>query len=169
MNAYEKLHVDLRWEMYEKELLIKQLKSPPIIYDIPLSESLQFYTYYLCKQNGLSYELVLAIMDEESDYREKVISATNDYGIMQINAGNHSWLSEALNIDDFLDAEQNIKASIYILSDLSAKYDDVHKILMAYNMGEYGASKKWEQGILTSKYSRQVVDRANELRSEEIK
>ena len=152
------------WEYEQKEL-----EEKVEIYDIPLTESLQVYTYYLCRQNDLDYELVLAIMEKESDYREKVISSTNDYGIMQINAVNHAWLSETLNIDDFLDAEQNIKAGIYILEGLLTKYDDdTHKALMAYNMGEYNAQKKWDKGVLTSKYSRQVIEIANELKEEQL-
>ena len=47
------------------------------IYDIPLTEELQTYTFNLCKENDLDYETILAMMDQESDYREKVISKTN--------------------------------------------------------------------------------------------
>ena len=164
VDAYEKLHLKLRSEIYRQEHTIKQLKSPPVIRDIPLSESLQVYTYYLCSQNGLDYELVLAIMDCESDYTEYLISPTNDFGLMQINAINHKWLSQTLDIHDFLDAEQNIKAGIYILKDLFNKYEDTHKVLMAYNHGEYGAQQKWQQGICTSGYSEKVVKRAKELK-----
>ena len=37
------------------------------------------------------------------------------------------------------------------------KYDDPHRVLMAYNMGEYGASVLWEQGVFESNYSRKVL------------
>jgi soluble lytic murein transglycosylase-like protein len=161
---YENLHYELSSRINHYKEREEQLKALPKIYDIPLSESLQVFTYYLCKQNDLNYELVLAIMEQESDYRETVISKTNDYGIMQINAVNHDWLSEVLDINDFLDAEQNIKAGIYILKDLTTRYEDPHQVLMAYNMGEYGAQAQWSQGILTSEYSRQVVERTDELR-----
>lgn len=136
------------------------------MYDIPLSEELQEYTYNLCKENNLDYELILAIMDQESDFREDVVSRTYDYGIMQINAVNHDWLRVALSIEDFLDAKQNILAGVFILQGLSEKYEDAHKVLMAYNMGEYGAQKKWEQGILESNYSKLIVERADELKRE---
>lgn len=136
------------------------------IYDIPLSTELQEFTYKLCIENDLNYEMVLAIMDKESDYREEIISSTNDYGIMQINKVNHAWLADTLNIDNLLDAEQNILAGIYMLKDLKTKYEDPHKVLMAYNMGEYGAKKLWDQGIASSKYSRQVISIANELGGE---
>lgn len=110
--------------------------------------------------------MVLAVMDQESDYREKVISKTNDYGIMQINKVNHEWLKEELGIDDFLDAEQNILAGIRMLSELTEKYEDPHQVLMAYNCGEAGAKKLWKQGKTTSEYSREIMIRAEELREE---
>lgn len=136
------------------------------IYNIPLDEELQEYTFYLCKENNLDYEMVLAMMDQESDYQEKVISKTNDYGIMQINQVNHEWLEEELGIDDFLDAEQNILAGIRILAELTEKYEDPHRVLMAYNCGETGAKRLWKQGKTTSEYSRSIMARAEELREE---
>jgi hypothetical protein len=135
-------------------------------YDIPLSRELQEYTFRLCEENGLDYEMVLALMGQESDYREKVISKTNDYGIMQINEINHEWLKEELGIDDFLEAEQNILAGIRILAELTEKYEDPHLVLMAYNCGESGAKRLWKQGKTTSEYSRSIMARAEELRKE---
>lgn len=136
------------------------------IYDIPLTKELQEYTFNLCQENNLDYEFTLAVMDQESDYQEKAISKTNDYGIMQINKINHEWLSEKLGIDDFLDAEQNILAGVKMLSDLITKYEDPHKALMAYNAGEAGAKKHWDKGTTTSGYSREVMARTEELKEE---
>lgn len=136
------------------------------IYDIPLTKELQEYTFNLCQENNLDYEFTLAVMDQESDYQEKAISKTNDYGIMQINKINHEWLSEKLGIDDFLDAEQNILAGVKMLSDLITKYEDPHKALMAYNAGEAGAKKHWDKGTTTSGYSREVMTRTEELKEE---
>ena len=41
--------------------------------------------------------------------------------------------------------------------ELLEKYSDTHKALMAYNCGETGAKRLWNQGYLTSTYSRKVV------------
>ena len=136
------------------------------IYDIPLTEELQEYTFNLCQENNLDYEFTLAVMEQESDYREKVISKSNDYGIMQINQVNHEWLREKLDIEDFLDARQNIQAGVYMLTDLISRYEDPHKALMAYNAGEAGAKRHWNKGTTTSRYSREVMARAEELREE---
>jgi hypothetical protein len=37
---------------------------------------------------------------------------------------------------------------------------------MAYNMGEYGASVLWEQGVVETSYSRKILARANEFETE---
>lgn len=126
------------------------------VYDLPLSEELQEYTYNTCAEYGVDYELVLALMDQESTFRVDVVSATNDYGLMQINKCNHAWLKEELGITDFLDPEQNILAGVYILSTFN-NYSDMNKILMAYNMGLGGAMECWQQGIYSTAYSREVL------------
>ena len=133
--------------------------AEPTYYDIPLSKDLQLYTYNKCVEYGVPehYELVLAMMWQESNYTADLISSTDDYGIMQINSCNHSWLVDLLGPTNFLDASDNINAGVYVISKLLIKYGDEHKALMAYNMGEHGASLNWQAGNYTSNYSRGVV------------
>jgi len=134
-------------------------------YDIPLSAELQRYTFDLCRERGLDFEIVLALMYAESSYRPDVISRTDDYGIMQINKVNHNWLRTELGITDFLDAEQSINAGTFILMKISEGYPDTHQMLMAYNMGESGAKNCWNRGIYSTQYSRKITARADELKN----
>jgi hypothetical protein len=134
-------------------------------YNIPISKDLQEYTYKLCRERGVEYELVLALMFAESSYRSGLVSSTNDYGIMQINKCNHAWLKRDLGITDFLDPKQNINGGTYMLSKLAAKYPNTHKMLMAYNAGEGGAAKLWNDGIYSTLYSRKIVGKAEEIRN----
>lgn len=143
------------------------------IYDIPLSPELQEYTYNRCQELGLvspgvDYQTVLALMSKESSYTADVVSGTGDYGIMQINAVNHEWLREELGITDFLDAKQSIDAGTEMLARFSKKYADPNKVLMAYNMGEGGAAKLWTQGVTSSEYSRDIMDRRIEILGKEV-
>ena len=109
--------------------------------DIPLSDSLQEYTAYICGQYGVDYDIVLAVMAVESGYKADIISNTGDYGIMQINRVNHDWLAD-MGMTNMLDARQNIKAGIHILSDLLDRYEgDYEMALRAYNCGVTGAEK----------------------------
>ena len=141
--------------------------AEPTYYDIPLSKELQLYTYTRCVDYGIPehYELVLAMMWQESNYTPDIISATDDYGIMQINACNHKWLSDLLGTTNFLDVYQNIDAGTYIISKMLLKYGDEHKALMAYNMGENGAALNWDAGIYTSSYSREIIAKREAIKS----
>lgn len=134
--------------------------------EIPVTfgEDLQEFTYYLSAAYDIDYTLVLAIISKESAFMPDGISLTNDYGLMQINACNHKWLTEELGITDFIDPYENIKAGLFILRGLFEKYDSTSKVLMAYNMGENGASKLWEQGIFESNYSKDVLQRQETYR-----
>lgn len=158
----------------EPETELKPEPEPTApIYDIPLSPELQEYTYNRCQELGLvspgvDYQTVLALMSKESGYTEDAVSGTGDYGIMQINTVNHEWLREELGITDFLDAEQSIDAGTEMLARLSEKYGDPNKVLMAYNMGEGGAAKLWAQGITSSEYSRDIMDRRAEILGKEV-
>lgn len=131
-----------------------------------LSPELQEYTYYLCEAYYLDFDFVMGLMYTESSFRADIISPTNDYGLMQINAINHADLTDKLGITDFTDAYQNIRAGVYILRGLFEKYDDAAKVCMAYNMGEYGASVLWERGIYATAYSNKVLAKANEYAAE---
>ncbi len=132
-------------------------------YDIGLSEELQKYTFQQCKKNGLEFELVLAVMQVESNFKSDLISRTNDYGLMQINKVNHEWLKKELGVTDFLDPKQNIDCGIYMLKELFDKYSDEHKVLMAYNFGEGGMKRNWKKGVRSSKYSRKVLQTRERL------
>lgn len=129
--------------------------------EIPVTfgEDLQEFTYYLSAAYDIDYSLVLAIISKESGFVPDAVSSTNDYGLMQINSCNHEWLSDELGIKDFTDPYENVKAGLFILRGLFEKYDSTSKVLMAYNMGESGASRLWEQGIVESNYSKDVMQR----------
>ena len=77
------------------------VESRYVLYDIQLSEELQHYTQDVCEEYGVSYPLVIAIMKKESGFLPDAVSATNDYGIMQINGCNHEWLEGVLGITDW--------------------------------------------------------------------
>ena len=141
--------------------------AEPTYYDIPLSKDLQLYTYNRCIEYGIPehYELILAMMWQESNYTPDIISATDDYGIMQINACNHEWLSNLLGTTNLLDVYQNIDAGTYIISKMLLKYGDEHKALMAYNMGENGAALNWDAGIYTSSYSCGIIAKREAIKS----
>lgn len=135
-----------------------------VYYDVPLSDDLQEYTQDVCEEYDFPcYDIIVAMIWTESGYREDIVSKTNDWGYMQINGINHQTLKEELGITDFLDGKQNIRAGVYMIQKLYHKYGDIGKALMAYNCGEYGASKLWKEGTTSTGYSRTIMQRATEL------
>lgn len=127
-------------------------------YEQFLSKEVLEYTYELCQSKNANFGLVMAIIENESQFKSDAISPTNDYGLMQINKNNHTWLSEELGITDFLDSKQNIQAGVHILSLFSNKGYTEHQVLMCYNLGESGAMRKRSNGIYETGYSRKVID-----------
>lgn len=128
------------------------------LFDIPLSDSLQRYIYEICADEGVPVTLALAMIEHESGFNPEVISSTDDYGLMQINAINHEWLEEKYRVADFLNPYQNAFCGITIIGSYIEKYGDYGKALMAYNMEDYGAQKSWENGVTSSSYSTTILD-----------
>jgi soluble lytic murein transglycosylase-like protein len=137
----------------------------PLECDLPVE--LQEFTYYLCKAYCLDFDFAMAVMYTESNFNPDAISNTNDSGLMQINACNYAELSSTLGITDFAEPYQNIRAGLYILRRLFEKYNEPSMVCMAYNMGEYGASVLWDNGVYATDYSQKVIAKTSEYKSRE--
>lgn len=120
-----------------------------------LSYDLQEIMQDYCEEYGVPYALALAIADVETHFDPDAVSGTGDYGLMQINAINHEWLSE-LGID-VMTYEGNIEAGIYMISQHLNKYGEPELALMAYNSGPTGAQRLWDAGTFQTDYSRKVM------------
>lgn len=142
----------------EEQEPIIDLEDVKIYYDVPLEFEVQDYLFEQCEKYDVPVELVLAVINKESNFKANSISKTSDYGLMQINKVNHKWLRKQLGVTDFLDAKQNILCGVYILSGHLKSVDgDIHKALMQYQFGIAGAKRLWKKNIFTSKHSRSVV------------
>lgn len=127
-------------------------------FDVPLSHSLQRFIYEVCADENVPVTLIYAIIEHESQFDPEIISKTDDYGLMQINAVNHTWLNEKYRCADMLDPYQNVFCGVKIIGSYVNRYDgDLTKALMAYNMGDYGARKAWENGVDKISYSTTIL------------
>lgn len=149
---------------YETDSLPQETEV--FLFDIPLSDSLQRYIYEICADENVPVTLALAMIDHESRFSPEAVSATNDYGLMQINAINHEWLEEQYRTADMLDPYQNVFCGIKLIGRYIAKYKDYGKALMAYNMGDYGARKAWDSGITSTSYSTAILGLMSEYEQE---
>lgn len=142
-----------------EEKQIKKIKY----YDIPLDENLQDYIRKECQEANIDMELVLAVIQVESNFDSNVVSETNDYGLMQINKVNHESLQKKLSIYDFLDPYDSVRAGIYMLSKLDWCENDIQR-LMCYNMGVSGAKRAWRKGIQETEYTKKVLEAKKEMK-----
>ena len=122
--------------------------------DVPLPLELQRVMQDACDKYNVPYALALAVAECESSF---ILEADNGtcWGVMQIHPINYPRLRE--NGIEPTEYEGNIVAGVFMLGELLEKYSDTHKALMAYNCGETGAKRLWNQGYFTSTYSRKVV------------
>lgn len=134
--------------------------------DVSLDEDIQEFIFYLCKGYNIEFTFVMGMIQQESTFNPNAVSGTGDYGLMQINKMNFESLEKVLGISDFLDPYNNVRAGMYILRNLFEKYESPAMVLMAYNMGENGASKLWAQGVYETNYSRSVLEKQHGLEDE---
>lgn len=132
-------------------------------YRIPLSEDMQDEIMGIANRNGIDQLTVLALIDVESNYNPDSVSETDDYGLMQINICNHERLSNTLKLTNIMEPLQNVEAGSYMLGLLYQKYQDMNMALMAYNMGEAGAQRLWNQDVYETSYTKKVNETREEL------
>ena len=135
-----------------------------VLLPVAMSEEDQRIVFDIATKNNISYCFVMAIIGHETEYTKDARSSTGDSGYMQINDCNLEDLADHGFVDMY-DTADNVGGGCYILRKLFDTYgdDEVHKVLMAYNMGGGRAAELWAQGITTSAYSRDIVKREKEL------
>lgn len=144
--------------------------------NIPLSEELQEYTWNLANEYGLSYDLVIAVMKQESNFNPNLISKTKDYGLTQVNKVNHNRLKQELKITDFLDPKQNIQAGVFILNEcrnywmnkgITSQEELFERMLLSFNRGINGSNKYIvSRGTHRSDYVKKVLNYKIQLETE---
>lgn len=117
--------------------------------DIPLSYELQAMLYGACLEMGVEYDLVLAVIEQETRFQNVTGDGGDSQGYMQIQRKWWKGLMAEIGADDLTDPEDNFRTGCAILRQLLDKYGTVEDALTAYNSGKPGSSN----------YSRQVMER----------
>lgn len=127
----------------------------------------QVYTFCLCREYGVDYETVLAIIEKDSGYKWDAKSAVA-YGYMQIIPEYHYDRMERLHVSDIRDPYGNIKIGIDYLAELVEKYNgNYDKALTAYRWGVTGAYEDFfSTGEASSPYSKEIVKIADRIREQ---
>lgn len=130
-----------------------------------MPEKMQIYTYIVCKNYGVRYELVIALIERESGYVfDKVGDDGHSMGYMQIYEDYHEDRMEKLNCTDLMNPYQNILVGVDYLAELIDKYGTQQDALTAYNYGQTGAYRHmWSKGIYVYDYNSTIMKRAKEI------
>ena len=137
--------------------------APTYKRDIPLSDELQEYTYQTAQKYNVDYDLILAIMQTESQYNNIISDNGEDVGLCQINQINAEWLYKEYGVYNLMDERQNIEACAIILSKLQGQFDSENAVIMAYNLGESKAEKYIKSGK-TVEYTEKVYKNLKEIK-----
>ena len=128
---------------------------------VPMPYEWQDYMRTYCEEYGCPYPLALAVAQTESNFDMDAVGASGEVGIMQLNpspgGSYHAEIQAATGLDPTT-ASGNIAGGCYKLGLYLAKYGNVEKAAMAYNMGEGGARSAWDSGITSTDYSKAVME-----------
>lgn len=148
----EELGLDIPGSSLPVAALLGQDGNPWLEAEEELGSHVMRYLEEQCVQQKVPVALALAVIEAESHFQADVVSPTQDYGLMQINAGPdfayHAYYKELLGVEDMTDPYDNITTGVYMLGKDLAQYNgNVELTLMSYHLGTTGAERKWASGV----------------------
>lgn len=142
-------------------------EDTPVREDIPLDEGTQRLLYQACEQMGIQYELALAVIWQETDFRNITGDGGDSIGYMQVQPRWHSDRMERLGVTDLSDPYSNFLVGCDYLAELIARDKGLEWALMAYNGGPTYANEKIARETI-SQYAKNVLNYLNTLKMEAI-
>lgn len=106
--------------------------------DVPLSFDLQDTLHTACAEFDVDYELMLALIERESQFQNVVGDGGDSVGYCQIQERWWGWLMEEIGADDLTDPVDNIQTGCAIMEYLLDRYGNERDALSAYNTGSPG-------------------------------
>lgn len=129
--------------------------------EIPLTADEQMELFNAADAFDIWCPLAIAMVEVESDFCNTAGDGGDSIGYLQVNKNYHAELMEQVGATDLWEPRDNFRTGLAYLAQQIERFGDIHKALMAYNMGPTGASRAWAKGVFTSEYSREVVERAD--------
>lgn len=134
----------------------------------------QVYTYITCKNYGVDYEMVFALIEKESECKWDASGDNGtSWGYMQVAPKWHKERMKRLSCTDMTNPYQNVMVGIDYLKEIQDSLQDVpedvrpYYVLAVYNYGKAGARENlWNYGKYKYKYNTEIMDRAAELKAE---
>ena len=107
--------------------------------DIPLDFETQAYLRAACEESGVAFELALAVIRQETDYRNIEGDNGDSIGYMQVQQKWHQERMNRLGVTDLSHPLGNFRVGLDYLRELMNKYG-TEEALTAYNSGKPGES-----------------------------
>ena len=136
-------------------------------FDVPLSYELQDYIFNLCEKYEIAPEIVIAIIERESNYDTYAVGDNGEsVGLMQIQEHNHYDRIERLGVTNLFDAIDNVEVGVdYLAQCITRNGGNLEMALIAYNAGQSGAETNYfSKGIYSNAYSQKVLEIAKILK-----
>lgn len=124
----------------EPEVEAIPMEYDPVRDDVPLDADLQRLLYQACVETGIRYELALAVIWQETDFRNVVGDGGESFGFMQVQPRWHGERMERLGVTDLSDPYGNFLVGLDFLAELLEKHE-LTDALTRYNSGRTGNSQ----------------------------
>ena len=108
--------------------------------DVPLDGDTQALLHAACEEAGITYELALAVIRQETEFRNVIGDNGDSIGYMQIQPRWHKDRMGRLGVTDLTDLYSNFRVGCDFLAELLSKYT-LEEALTAYNSGKPGKSE----------------------------
>lgn len=107
--------------------------------DVPLDGDTQALLRAACEETGIPYELALAVIRQETEFRNVVGDDGRSVGYMQVQRRWHEARMARLGVTDLTDPYGNFRVGCDYLAELLGQYT-LEEALTAYNSGKPGKS-----------------------------
>ena len=133
------------------------MEYDPVRDDIPLDAEIQHLLYKACGETGIRYELALAVIWQETNFRNVIGDGGESAGYMQVQEKWHRDRMERLGVTDLLDPYGNFLVGLDFLAELLETHE-LTDALTRYNSGRTG----------NSQYAQSVLNYMNILTTEDF-
>lgn len=161
---YSMMSTDWGVEVYEQGWRYYEIPSSYKMAGGMFPEVAQVYLWRICREAGVDYYTVLALIERESGYRYDATGDNgNSKGLMQVQERWHKDRMQAVGATDLYNPYDNMRVAVNFLKEIQDRYlasSGEHCVLMVYNMGATGANKLWAEGIYSTAYTKQILQRA---------
>ena len=132
------------------------MERDPVRDDIPLDAETQRLLWQACEETGVVYELALAVIWQETNFRNITGDDGKSIGLMQIQPRWHDERMKKYGVTNLNDPYGNFLVGCDYLAELANKDRGIEWMLHAYNGGMSYANKMAKAGEV-SKYAANVL------------